>query len=94
MVMSKKSSEVGRLALRVEGDLWVAYYAMPATMDGALFLGSIRMALVERRHERKVAFMELMKAAVGDVLKEATGVAAIWPNPAQPAPESERGGNA
>jgi hypothetical protein len=94
MVMRKKPSEAGRLALRVEGDLWVAYYAMPATMDGALFLGSIRMAFVEGFPDRKAAFMDLMKDAVGDVLKEATGVAAIWPNPAQPAPESERGGRA
>jgi hypothetical protein len=27
--------KIGRLALRVEGTMWCAYYAMPDTMDGA-----------------------------------------------------------
>ncbi len=29
-------SVTGRLAMRHEGSLWVAYYALPEKMDGAL----------------------------------------------------------
>jgi hypothetical protein len=54
--------KMGRLALRVEGNLWCAYYALPDTMEGALFLGSIRKVFVEDA-ERKLVFMELMKEA-------------------------------
>ncbi len=86
-------TEVGRLAMRQEGDLWVAYYAASSTMDKALFLGSIRLAFV-KTPEHKAAFMELMKAAVSDILKEATGTEVTWPYGARPAPEHERGGKA
>jgi hypothetical protein len=84
--------KMGRLAMRVEGNLWCAYYALPDTMDGALFLGSIRTVFVEDA-ERKLVFMELMKEAVGDILEE-MGERPEWPDGAQPAPEHERGGNA
>jgi hypothetical protein len=85
--------KMGRLALRVEGDLWCAYFALPDTMDGALFLGSIRKVFVEDA-ERKLVFMELMKEAVGDLLEEKTGERPLWPEGEQPAPEHERGGSA
>lgn len=81
--------EVGRLAMREEGALWVAYYARQDSMDEALFLASIRLAFV-RTPERKAAFMELMKAAVSDVLKEASGVEAIWPHGERLVLEHER----
>lgn len=79
---------VGRLALRVEGETWVAYYALPDTMEGAIVLATIRMALVEDG-DRKRAFMELMKSAIGDFLagKVEMGIE-------QPAPEHERAGRA
>jgi hypothetical protein len=63
---------MGRLALRTEGNFWVAYYALPDTMEGALFLGSIRLQFVEDA-ERKLVFMALMKEAVSDILEENTG---------------------
>jgi hypothetical protein len=84
---------MGRLALRVEGNLWCAYYAMPDTMNGAVFLGSIRLQFVEDA-ERKLVFMALMKEAVGDILEENTGERPQWPEGEQLAPEHERGGNA
>jgi hypothetical protein len=84
--------KMGRLALRVEGDLWCAYYALPDTMDGALFLGSIRTVFVEDA-ERKLVFMALMKEAVSDIIEDRTGERPLWPEGAQPAPEHERGGN-
>lgn len=88
--MSEKQ-QVGRLALRVEGDFWVAYYALPNAMEGAFELGRVLMALVQDR-TRKQAFMDLMSSAVGDFLKDATGVQADFI--VQPAPEHERAGRA
>jgi hypothetical protein len=85
--------KMGRLAFRVEGNLWCAYYALPGTMADAIFLGSIRLQFVEDA-ERKLVFMALMKEAVGDLLEEKTGERPQWPEGEQPAPEHERGGNA
>ncbi|RMA42223.1 hypothetical protein D9R08_12015 [Rhodophyticola porphyridii] len=84
--------QVGRLAMRVEGDFWVAYYALPDTMEGALFLGSIRMAFVQDI-AAKETFMALMRDAVSDIVKGHTGIAPEWPDPhGTPAPEHERAG--
>jgi hypothetical protein len=77
--------------MRHEGSLWVGYYALPDTMNDALFLGSIRMALVQDPN-RKAAFMDLMREAVGDIIEEKTGHRPEWPHGVQPAPEHERGG--
>lgn len=85
--------QIGRLAMRVENGWWVAYYALPNTMEDALHLGQIRMRFVEDK-ERKDAFMALMREAVSDVIEEKTGVRPVWPRGPQPAPESERSGHA
>jgi hypothetical protein len=85
--------QIGRLAMRVEGTWWVAYYAMPNTMEGAIDLGRIQMRFVEDK-ERKDTFMELMKGAVSDLLAERIGARPTWPDGPQPAPESERSGHA
>jgi uncharacterized protein YbcI len=87
MKIKKRS---GRLAMREEGSLWVAYYALPNTMEGALFLGSIRMEFV-RDLDRKAVFIDLMKEAIGDKLRELTGGAPTWEG-MRPAPEHERSG--
>lgn len=84
--------QIGRLAMRHEGENWVAYYALTDTMEGALLLGSIRMTLVADP-KRKNAFMDLMRDAVGDMLKQATGADPSWGG-AHRAPEHERSGNA
>lgn len=81
--------KMGRLAMRVEGEFWAAYYAVPDTMVGAIPLGTIRMRFVQSQ-KRKDAFMNLMKDAVGDILKEATGSRPTWPTPPELAPEHER----
>jgi hypothetical protein len=86
-------SQIGRLALRVEGSWWVAYYAMPNTMAGSITLGRIRMRFVADPR-RKDAFIALMREAVGDVIEERIGVRPQWPNPPQVAPEHERSGSA
>lgn len=85
--------KIGRLALRVEGNLWVAYYALPENMKDAIFLGSIQMRFVQDK-ERRAAFMNLMREAVGDILEEIVGVRPMWPEGEQPAPEHERAGRA
>jgi hypothetical protein len=88
-----KEKKIGRLALRVEGTFWNAYYAMPNTMDGAILLGSIAMRFVEDK-TRKAIFMGLMKEAVADLIEEVTGERPIFPDGEIPAPAHERGGNA
>jgi hypothetical protein len=83
----------GRLAFREEGTLWVAYYALHDTMQGAIFLGSLPLAFVVRDPIRKDMFMDLMMEAVADILEDATGSRPVWGDP-RTAPEHERGGNA
>jgi hypothetical protein len=89
--VSDQKQQVGRVALRVEGDWWVAYYALPNTMDGAIEMGRVLMALV-RQNKRKKAFMDLMRSAVGEFLKDATGVQPDFIT--RDAPEHERAGRA
>ena len=88
--MSEKV-QIGRLALRVEGDWWVAYAAQTDTMDGAIDLGRIRMSLAQHQ-DVKQRFMTTMRAAFAEALKAATGHEALWLDAIQPAPEHERAG--
>jgi hypothetical protein len=66
-------TQVGRIALRVEGDNWNAYYALPGTMEGALWIGSIAREFVVSNPERKRAFIEMMVDCVSDIIEQATG---------------------
>lgn len=84
--------KVGRLALREEGDNWVAYYAMPTSMVDAIPLGSVRISAV-RKPERKAAFIALMRDIVADAIEEKTGVRPTWGG-LEAAPEIERAGRA
>lgn len=84
------NQQVGRLAMRVEGDWWVGYYAAPDTMEEAFELGRIRMAIVEDQ-TRKWAFMDILKSVIGDFLAERFGERPDWPE-VRPAPEHERSG--
>lgn len=83
----------GRLAMRVEGDWWVAYYAKPDTMDGALRLGSVHMALA-RIPEVKQSTLDHFKLVTDHLVKAATGFDLEWPAAPQQAPEHEKSGNA
>jgi hypothetical protein len=86
----QKLEQVGRLAMRVEGDWWNAYYAMPGTMEGAIPLGSIQMAIVQDESAKQI-FMALMRDAVTAIIKDAVGVTPHWPDDCvRPAPEHER----
>jgi hypothetical protein len=87
--MSKvKSQPWGRLAMREEGTTWNAYYTMPDTMTGAIWLGGIAMQFVEDESRRKI-FLNLMQEAVADLLEEMTGERPTW-LASQLAPEFER----
>jgi hypothetical protein len=81
--------QAGRLALRQEGDKWVAYYALPDTMDDALWLGSIRMSIVGSPVYREM-FMLMMRHAVSEILADANHPEIHWGGE-QSAPEHERG---
>lgn len=87
-----KHVQVGRLAFRVEGDRWNAYYALPDTMDDAILLGHILLHLVDNP-EVKSAFMDTMRAVMTALLKDITGTAPTWNDPER-APEHERAGRA
>lgn len=62
------------------------------TMEDALLLGSIRLAFVEKQ-PRKQEFMRLMRNAVADFMRDATGHEVTWGDPER-APERERSGRA
>lgn len=83
--------KIGRLAFRHEGHWWNAYVAPPDTMQGALLIGSIAMAGVQRK-DRKEAFMRLMRDVHADLIEGATGKRPEWLEP-EPAPEHERAGH-
>lgn len=91
--MSDKFKQIGRLALRHEGDWWNAYYAMTHTMDGAVLLGTIAMAAVVGNEKNKKAFMALMQNVVSDILEKKCGVRPSWPEPPHNAPEHEKAGH-
>lgn len=85
--------KIGRIAMRHEGAMWNAYYAMPGTMEGAIALGSIAMRFITENVDRKNAFMDMMREAVSDLIQEQTGARPTWPEGVQVAPEHERAGH-
>lgn len=87
--MAEPTVKIGRVAYREEGENWNAYYAEPGTMEGAIYLGSIRLALVKRK-DRKRAFIALMRECVSDIMEQTIGTRPTWPDGEQPAPEHER----
>jgi hypothetical protein len=74
------NQRIGRLALRVEGDEWRGYYALPDSMKDAIFLGCIKMRFVENQTHKKM-FMDLMREAVADLIEEAAGERPSWEEP-------------
>jgi hypothetical protein len=84
--------KMGRLAMRVEGNFWNAYYALPNTMDGAILLGSIQMRFVIDE-TRKNLFMALMREAMSDLIAEVVGERPTWPDGPRTAPPHERAGH-
>lgn len=85
--------QVGRLAFRVEGDWWVVYHAQTATMDGAIELSRISMALVQT-DERKMQFIAFMRDVFADLIEMTLGVRPQFPLPPQESAEHEKAGRA
>ena len=82
-----------RLALRLEGGFWVAYLAQIRTMEGALQLGTICIAAVDRDAGLRRDFMDLMKRVAAQHIGDALGAQPIaWQDP-EPAPEHEKAGH-
>ena len=84
-------AQIGRLAFRVEGENWVAYFAAPGTMDGAIWMGTIRMSLVQDS-ERKRMFIDIMKSALTEFLAAQGRTIGDWDE--SEAPEHEKSGRA
>jgi hypothetical protein len=80
----------GRVAFRVDGNLWVAYWAMPDTMDGAVFLASIPAAAAQG--DMKHRFMNMAKDIAAHALKDIIGADVAWTDAL--APEHEKAGRA
>ncbi len=78
--------------MREVGTNWVAYYAEPDTMHGAVKLGEIQLAFIANRPERKKVFMDLMRECVGDILEHLFGERPVWPEGERPAPFFEQTG--
>jgi hypothetical protein len=66
-----------RLAFREEGKFWNCYVALEHTMEGAYILGSIGLGAIDKNDKVKRAFMEVMKLAFSDAVKEVTGSAPV-----------------
>jgi hypothetical protein len=79
---SPQEEPCGRLAFRVDGDFWNAYYADDDTMDDAFLLGSLHMRFVIIP-ERRAQFITLMQEAVGDITEEVLGMRPVWPDAQQ-----------
>jgi hypothetical protein len=67
--------------MRVEGNFWNAYAAPLDTMEGAVLLGSIVMGAVTRSPNRKQAFVDLMRDALDDFVRDITGSTMRWDEP-------------
>ena len=90
--MPETMQQIGRLAMRQEGEYWKAYYAMPGSMKRKIFLGSIRMTAIVQNENRKQAFMDMMRSIVSDIIKDMMGARPTWRGP-ETAPEHERAGH-
>lgn len=92
-MQTEKLQQQGRLAFRVEGDNWVAYWALPDTMKDAIYLASIRIGAVTHDQNIKAAFMELMRETVASLFRQSGIVVEGWSD-VRSAQDSERSGNA
>lgn len=91
--MKNQIKEIGRLSFRQEGENWCAYYAQKETMEGAIFLGSIKCYFINSNSDVRDAFVSMMSQCVSDIIEDVTGIRPSWTGP-RPAPEHEKSGNA
>lgn len=80
-----------RIAMRVEGDWWVAYFAEPGSMDGAIEVARFPMRVAGHLAVRDailVLVQDLMKSLLSGVL----GLGGVEDFEISSAPEHERAG--
>jgi hypothetical protein len=78
-----------RLAFRAEGEFVNCYLAQQGTMEGAVMLGAVRRAALEKTNGGSQAYQALMRQIMGQAFLAIAGHAiAGWT--VTPAPESER----
>ncbi len=82
--------DLGRLAMRVEGDWWVAYWAAPNSMKRSTEIARLRMSLAADP-VLKEAFLGFCQSAMSVTIKAATGKTPGWNDPVG-APEQEKSG--
>jgi hypothetical protein len=88
------SEAPGRIALRIEGKWWVAYWARSMTsMDGAIGLARVRANLVERDPEIKQRFIEFAQFVMTRGLQAVGATVERWNDPVDAA-EHEKSGRA
>lgn len=80
-----------RLAMRVEGDWWVAYLAQPDTMKGAVEMGRICRGLFEDEKVKR-EWQQTLTDWMARAVEEKTGQTPEMIT--EPAPEPERSGSA
>jgi hypothetical protein len=93
---TQTKADIGRLAFRVEGKWWNAYWApYQDSMKDAQQLGSILMALVEGTAAAPIkdSFMATMRMSFARVIYDVTGKHPIWNDPVT-APSHEHSGRA
>lgn len=90
--MKKLLPQIGRLAMRQEGQHVNIYYAMPETMKGALLLASCELSACALPGVKDM-FLDLGRQIVGEIIFQEAGVRPEWGS-AGPAPEHERAGSA
>jgi hypothetical protein len=85
--------QVGRLALRDEGDAIRAYYAQPNTMEGALLLFTLNPNVAHFPDVRDKA-LDFGRHIVTEIIFSITGDRPVWPTAPVVAPEHEKTGKA
>jgi hypothetical protein len=80
-----------RLAMRVEGKMWNAYFAWRDSMKDAILIGSLTMEIASDPIF-EARFASLMSDVVASIIEDAAGVRPDIR--VQSAPENEKGGNA
>lgn len=83
--------QVGRIAMRQEGDWWVAYWAGLGSMKDAVELARVGMGYVQEP-KRRDQFIQFARDIFADAVEEKTGMRPQFPDKPQPAPEHERAG--
>lgn len=86
------TDQAARIAFRIEGDWWVAYFALPDSMEGAREIGRIHMNAARNR-DRKQMFIDLAQHFIAEALENISGQAVKFNAPVD-APEHERSGRA